>query len=46
MKQLALDEETENRFEFLENLKGKITVLISSHRANTFKKCDKIIELN
>ena len=43
----ALDEETENQFlEFLENLKGKITVLISSHRANTFKKCDKIIELN
>lgn len=43
----ALDEETENQFlKFLDNLKGKITVLISSHRANTFKKCDKIIKLN
>jgi len=42
----ALDEETENQFlEFLDNLKGKITVLISSHRKNTFKKCDKIIKL-
>ncbi len=42
----ALDEETENQFlEFLDNLKGKITVLISSHRTNTFKKCDKIIKL-
>lgn len=43
----ALDEETENQFlEFLDNLKGKITVLISSHRSNTFKKCDKIINLD
>lgn len=43
----ALDEETEDQFlKFLDNLKGKITLLISSHRANTFKKCDKIIKLN
>jgi ATP-binding cassette, subfamily B, bacterial PglK len=43
----ALDEETENQFlEFLDNLKGKITVLISSHRSNTFKKCDRIINLD
>ena len=42
----ALDEETENQFlEFLDNLKGKVTVLISSHRKNSFKKCDKIITL-
>jgi ABC-type multidrug transport system fused ATPase/permease subunit len=43
----ALDEETENEFlNFLDNLRGKITVIISSHRLNSFKKCDKIIRLN
>ena len=43
----ALDEETENEFlNFLDNLRGKITVIISSHRPNSFKKCDKIIQLN
>ena len=43
----ALDEETENQFlNFLDNLRGKITVIISSHRQNSFKKCDKIIQIN
>ena len=43
----ALDEETENDFlNFLDNLRGKITVIISSHRLNSFKKCDKIIRIN
>ena len=38
----ALDEETEKiNLEFLDNLKGKVTVLISSHRKNSFKSVIK-----
>jgi len=42
----ALDEKTEDEFlEFLENLRDKLTIIIVSHRKNTLKNCDKIIEI-
>lgn len=42
----GLDEKTENQFlDFLENLKKKLTIIIVSHRKNTLKNCDKIIQI-
>ena len=42
----GLDEKTENQFlDFLENLKKKLTIIIVSHRKNTLKSCDKIIQI-
>ncbi len=42
----GLDEKTENQFlEFLEILKKKLTIIIVSHRKNTLKSCDKIIQI-
>ena len=42
----GLDEKTENQFlEFLEILKKKLTIIIVSHRKNTLKNCDKIIQI-
>lgn len=42
----GLDEVTENQImEFLENVKNKLTVIIVSHRKNTLKNCDQIINL-
>ena len=42
----GLDERTENKFlDFLENLKKKLTIIIVSHRKNTLKNCDKIIQI-
>ena len=43
----GLDIETENEFlESLENLRNKLTVIIVSHRKNTLKNCEKIIDIN
>ena len=43
----ALDEETENQImEFLDNMKNKLTIIVVSHRKNTLKKCDEILQLN
>ena len=42
----ALDEETEDSLlECLENFRKETTILIVSHRKNTLKNCDKIIEI-
>tara|TARA_A100000164_G_C21939685_1_gene789969 strand:- start:3074 stop:4765 length:1692 start_codon:yes stop_codon:yes gene_type:complete len=42
----ALDEKTENQFlQFIDNLKNKLTIIIVSHRKNTLKNCEKILEL-
>jgi len=42
----ALDEKTENQFlQFVDNLKNKLTIIIVSHRKNTLKNCEKILEL-
>ena len=42
----ALDEETENQImEFLDNMKNKLTIIVVSHRKNTLKKCDEILQL-
>ena len=42
----GLDEKTENEIlSFLEKIRGKITVIIVSHRKNTLKNCDSIIDL-
>lgn len=42
----GLDEGTENQFlDFLENLKKRLTIIIVSHRKNTLKSCDKIIQI-
>ena len=41
----GLDERTENQFlDFLDDLK-KLTIIIVSHRKNTLKNCDKIIQI-
>ena len=43
----GLDIETEDEFlASLENLRNKLTVIIVSHRKNTLKNCDKIIDIN
>ena len=43
----GLDEETENQImEFLDNMKNKLTIIVVSHRKNTLKKCDEILQLN
>tara|TARA_B100001123_G_C15336910_1_gene1033219 strand:+ start:2874 stop:4580 length:1707 start_codon:yes stop_codon:yes gene_type:complete len=43
----GLDEKTENEIlEFLEKIKGKITVIIVSHRKNTIKNCNEILDLS
>ncbi len=42
----ALDEQTQNQFiEELVKLKGKKTIIISSHNKDTLKYCDKILEI-
>ncbi len=42
----GLDEKTENEIlDFLEKIRGKITVIIVSHRKNTLKNCDSVIDL-
>ena len=42
----GLDERTENQFlDFLDDLKKKLTIIIVSHRKNTLKNCDKIIQI-
>ena len=42
----GLDEKTENQFlDFLDDLKKKLTIIIVSHRKNTLKNCDKIIQI-
>ena len=42
----ALDGETENAvMEAIENLHGKITLVIVAHRLTTIRKCDKIYEV-
>jgi len=43
----GLDIGTEDEFlASLENLRNKLTVIIVSHRKNTLKNCDKIIDIN
>ena len=43
----GLDEKTENEIlEFLEKIKGKTTVIIVSHRKNTIKNCNEILDLS
>ena len=43
----GLDEITENELlECLEKIKYKTTILIVSHRKNTLKNCNKVIDLN
>ena len=43
----GLDEETENEIlKFLDKIKGKISVIIVSHRNNTIKNCDQILDLS
>jgi ABC-type bacteriocin/lantibiotic exporter with double-glycine peptidase domain len=42
----ALDHETEKAFiDALNNLKGKLTIIMISHRLTTVEKCDEIIKL-
>ena len=42
----ALDQTTETEFlKVLENLRGKVTVIVISHRPETMAVCDKIISL-
>ena len=43
----GLDIETENEIlKVLEKIKKEITIIIVSHRKNTVKNCDKIIDIN
>ncbi len=43
----GLDEKTEDEIlNLLEKIKGKITVIIVSHRKNTIKNCDEILNLS
>ena len=43
----ALDSESEFKFKkVLDNLKGKMTVIMISHRLSTIKDCDQIIVIN
>jgi len=43
----GLDQETENEFlECLEKIRNKMTIIIVSHRKNTLKNCDEIIEIS
>ena len=42
----ALDAETENSFcEVLRGLRGKVTLLVISHRESTLEVCDRRIDL-
>ena len=42
-----LDQETERAFvSALDNLKGKLTVIVIAHRENTLEKCDQVIRLS
>ena len=43
----ALDNETEKAFiDALNNLKGKLTIIMIAHRLTTVEKCDKVIDLS
>jgi ABC-type bacteriocin/lantibiotic exporter with double-glycine peptidase domain len=43
----GLDQETENEFlDCLEKIRNKMTIIIVSHRKNTLKNCDEIIEIS
>ena len=43
----ALDSESESKFQQeLDNLKGKMTIIIISHRLCTIKDCDQIVVIN
>jgi ABC-type bacteriocin/lantibiotic exporter with double-glycine peptidase domain len=42
----ALDNDTEKAFiDALNNLKGKLTIIMIAHRLTTVEKCDQIIDL-
>ena len=43
----ALDSESESKFQVeLDNLKGKMTIIVISHRLCTIKDCDQIVVIN
>ena len=43
----ALDSESESKFQIeLDNLKGKMTIIVVSHRLCTIKDCDQIIVID
>ena len=43
----ALDSESESKFQMeLDNLKGKMTIIVVSHRLCTIKDCDQIVVIN
>ena len=43
----ALDSESESKFQLeLDNLKGKMTIIVVSHRLCTIKDCDQIVVIN
>ena len=43
----ALDSESESKFQIeLDNLKGKMTIIVVSHRLCTIKDCDQIVVIN
>ena len=43
----ALDSESESKFQQeLDNLKGKMTIIVVSHRLCTIKDCDQIVVIN